>query len=100
MSYDRLRVDRDLRDTITVRGIGSGNYRAVAIPPSFTLGPVFARRLLRIRKFDAAIRKAELLEETIIDASPEGLHASDQRSLTLNGSGLKPAPDCPQSATQ
>jgi hypothetical protein len=42
----------------------------------------------------------KLLEETIIDASPEGLHASAQRSLALNGGGLKPTPDCSQSQTQ
>jgi len=65
MSYDRLRIDRDLRDAITVRGIGSGTYRAIAIPPTFTLGPVFAHRLLRIREFDAAIRKADISGERV-----------------------------------
>lgn len=60
VSYDRLRVDRDLRDVITVRCSGSGTYRAVAIPPTFTLGPTFADRLLRIRELDAAIRNADI----------------------------------------
>ena len=31
----------------------------------------------------------KLPAETIIDASPEGLHASAQRSVALNGGGLK-----------
>ena len=65
MSYDRLRIDKDLRDAITIRGIGSGNYRAVSIPPTFTLGPVFAPRLLRIKEFDAAIRKADISAERV-----------------------------------
>jgi len=32
-----------------------------------------------------------LREETNIDVSPEGLHASGQRSLTFNGCGPQPA---------
>jgi hypothetical protein len=65
MSYDRLRVDKDLRDVITVRASSSGNYRAVAIPPTFTLGPAYADRLLRIRELDAAIRKADIPSERV-----------------------------------
>src|SRR6266540_3817274 len=41
-----------------------------------------------------------LREETNIDVSPEGLHASGQRSLTLNGCGSQPATDWPQSSSQ
>src|SRR6266496_5837481 len=41
-----------------------------------------------------------LREETNIDVSPEGLHASDQRSLTFNGRGPQPATDWPQSSSQ
>jgi hypothetical protein len=60
VSYDRLRVDKDLRDVITVRCCGSGNFQAVAIPPTFTLGPTFADRLLRISKLDAVINEADI----------------------------------------
>lgn len=60
VSYDRLRVDKDLRDVITVRCTGSGTYRAVAIPSTFTLGPTFADRLVRIAELDAAIQNADI----------------------------------------
>jgi hypothetical protein len=60
MSYDRLRVDKDLQDTVTVRCIGAGQYKAIAIPPTFTLGPTFADRLLRIGELDVAIRSANI----------------------------------------
>ncbi|MFY9618530.1 MAG: Shedu immune nuclease family protein [Pyrinomonadaceae bacterium] len=60
MSYDRLRVDHCLGDAITVRALGSGQYEAVAIPPTFTLGPRFAERLSRISMLEAAIQLAEI----------------------------------------
>src|SRR5882724_13380069 len=41
-----------------------------------------------------------LREETNIDVSREGLHASDQRSLTFNGRGPQPATAWPQSSSQ
>jgi Shedu protein SduA, C-terminal len=60
MSYDRLRVDKDLVDAITVRCVGSGQYKAVAIPPTFTLGPSFADRLSRITQLKSAIRLSDI----------------------------------------
>mgnify|MGYP003288422309 CR=1 FL=1 len=65
MSFDRLRVDKDLRDAITIRCNGSGDYRAVAVPPTFTLGPTFADRLAHIRGLGDAIRQANIEAERV-----------------------------------
>ncbi len=62
VSYDRLRVDVDLRDCITVRCTGSGTYKAVAVPPVFTLGPSSAARLLQIEDMEPVIRKSAIGE--------------------------------------
>jgi len=55
VSYDRLVVDHDLKDAITVRAEGSGQYRVVALPPVFCTSPQLADRLLHVRGFSAAI---------------------------------------------
>lgn len=60
VSYDRLHVQTDLRDVITVRAIESGIYRAIAVPPTFTLGPHEADRLLRVRDLESAIKKSPI----------------------------------------
>lgn len=65
ISYDRLRVDRDLTDMITVRGRGSGKYQALCIPSTFTLGPLSAERLLRIDKLEEAIQQADISPERV-----------------------------------
>lgn len=65
ISFDRLRVDRDLRDAITVKCNGSGEYRAVAVPPTFSLGPTFADRLAHIRGLERAIRQSGIEDERV-----------------------------------
>jgi len=65
VSYDRLQVETDLRDVITVRALGSGMYRAVALPPTFTLGPSHAQRLSRIRKLESVIQQSPIAKERI-----------------------------------
>jgi hypothetical protein len=57
MSYDRLGFDTDLRDAITVRAVGFGRYRVLAVPPTFSTGPSMADRLLHIDGFSDAIDK-------------------------------------------
>jgi hypothetical protein len=37
-----------------------GQYDAVAIPPTFTLGPTWAERLVRINHLDAVIEHANI----------------------------------------
>lgn len=65
MSFDRLVVDKELRDAITVRCTDSGKYTAVGIPSTFTLGPTFAHRLLHIAEFATALRKADIESERL-----------------------------------
>jgi hypothetical protein len=57
MSYDRISCDRDLEDAITIKLNKSGRYTAVAIPPTFTLGPALADRLIHIDGIDSALDK-------------------------------------------
>ncbi|MBT3191179.1 MAG: DUF4263 domain-containing protein [Verrucomicrobia bacterium] len=63
MSYDRLAVDRELGNAITVRADGNGRYKTVAVPPLFHLGPNLAERLLSIDDLDAALRETPLMSE-------------------------------------
>jgi len=60
-----MRVDKDLRDAITIRCCSSGEYRAVAVPSTFTLGPNFADRLAHIRDLENAIRQANIEVERV-----------------------------------
>ena len=57
MTYDRLRVARDMMQAITVRASGEGRYRAKWIPSVFETGPDFADRLLSIDEIPEAMRK-------------------------------------------
>jgi hypothetical protein len=63
VSYDRLAPDPMFANTITVRATGSGRFRAIAVPPTLTLGPRFADRLL------------------IVDGLPEVLRATTSISM-------------------
>jgi hypothetical protein len=58
-SYDRLVPDRMLANAITVKPLGSGRFRAIAVPPTFTLGPIDAERLVFVDGLDEAIACAE-----------------------------------------
>jgi hypothetical protein len=55
VSYDRLAPDPLLGDAITVKVTGSGRFRAVAVPPTFTLGPYEASRLLVVDGIEEVI---------------------------------------------
>lgn len=65
ISFDRLRVDKDLGDAITIQCSGSGEYRAVAVPPTFSLGPTFADRLAQIRGLGSALRQSSIADERV-----------------------------------
>lgn len=55
VSYDRIAPDRTLDNAITVRAKGNDRFRAIAIPPTFTLGPLDADRLPMIDDLDKVI---------------------------------------------
>lgn len=58
VSYDRLHPDPALANAITVKPTGHGRFRAVTIPPTFTLGPRDAARLLIIDGLDEVIENS------------------------------------------
>jgi Domain of unknown function (DUF4263) len=55
-SYDRLTPDPMLANVITVRATGSGRFRAIAAPPTFTLGPIDADCLPHIDGLSEVLR--------------------------------------------
>ena len=59
MSFDRLTDlklnDLDCQIAITIKSTGSGHFKAVWIPETFTLGPEFANSLHYISGIDSAI---------------------------------------------
>ena len=57
MTYDRLRVARDMMPAITIGASGVGRYRAKWIPPVFETGPDFAHRLLNIDEIHEAMEE-------------------------------------------
>lgn len=61
MSFDRLSPDRDLDQAITIRATGSGQYEAVHIPPTFSLGPKLADRLYLVNGIEDALKKSTLI---------------------------------------
>ena len=63
LSYDRVSPDPSLGETISVRTIGSGRYKALYVSPMFCLGPKVAERLLCIEGIEEALRLAPLISE-------------------------------------
>jgi len=63
MSFDRLEVEADLVDAITVRAIDSGKYRALAVPPLFRLTPGIADRLLAIENIEECLKETPMISE-------------------------------------
>lgn len=61
MSFDRLGPDPELYDAVTVRALGHGHYEALHVQPTFTLGPMLANRLLRIKGWGDALDRCELM---------------------------------------
>ena len=59
MSFDRLVPNRHLGNVVTVRAKGLGRYRALAVPPTMTLGTFSAERLLYIDQLEQAIDNSE-----------------------------------------
>jgi hypothetical protein len=59
MSFDRLKPDPRLSDTITAHAVGEGRYRAMQVPPTLRLGPMDAERLLVIEDLDKAIESSK-----------------------------------------
>jgi Domain of unknown function (DUF4263) len=55
VSYDRIGPDRMLDNAITVKPIGNNKFRAIAVPPTFTLGPLDADRLPMIDNLDGVL---------------------------------------------
>ena len=55
-SYDRLTPDPTLANVITVRASGNGRFRAIAVPPTFTLGPLDADCLPLVDGLEEVIR--------------------------------------------
>ena len=63
MSFDRLSPDRDLDQAITIHATGSGQYKAVHVPPTFCLGPKLADRLEVIRDIENALKKTPMISD-------------------------------------
>lgn len=60
MSFDRLALDDSYRsDAVTARAVGNGRYKVLKVPPTFTLGPLHAGRLLYLNNLDAAIDSSQ-----------------------------------------
>jgi hypothetical protein len=59
MSFDRLATHWLLGNALTVRAIGAGRYRALVAPPTMTLGPNIAERLLVLENLELAIDSSE-----------------------------------------
>lgn len=57
MSYDRLSCDKELNNAITIKLNRLSSYEAVAIPPTFKLGPTLSERLVKVNSIDKAIEK-------------------------------------------
>ena len=57
-SYDRIEADPLMANAITVRALGDGRYRVLAVQPTFSLGPIDARRLHYLTDLEDAIRNA------------------------------------------
>ena len=55
VSFDRLTADPSITDAITAKATGHGTYRAINVPPTFSLGPSLVDRLLQIEGINAAI---------------------------------------------
>lgn len=62
MTYDRLRPSYSLRHAVAVRQVG-GRFEAIAIPPTFHLGPRIVRGLRSIHGVEEAIARNELISE-------------------------------------
>jgi hypothetical protein len=58
MSFDRLEPEEGLQLVMTVRALGNGRFRAVAIPPTFMLGPHIAEDLPPIDGVTEAISQS------------------------------------------
>lgn len=59
MSFDRLTLDPFRSDAVTARAVGDGRYKALKVPPTFTLGPLHAERLSYLDNLDAAIDSSQ-----------------------------------------
>lgn len=59
MSFDRLTLDPFLNDAVTARASGNGRYKALKVPPTFTLGPSHTERLLYLDNLNAAIDSSQ-----------------------------------------
>ena len=55
VSYDRLSPDADLSQAITVKATAPGQYEALHVLPTLTLGPLLADRLLSVTAMEDAI---------------------------------------------
>ena len=71
VSYDRLSPDANLHNAITVIATGSGRFRAIAIPPTFTLGPRNAERLSYVDGIEDILRDSQTI-------------ANDRKEFLLN----------------
>lgn len=70
VSYDRVAPDPVLHNAITVKATGNDRFRAIAVPPTFTLGPCDAERLSMIDELDSVIAATDSI-------------ASERRSFLL-----------------
>ena len=55
VSYDRLAPDPMLHNAITVRAVGDGRFRVIAVCPTFSLGPADATRLSLVQDLETAL---------------------------------------------
>lgn len=59
VSYDRIGPDHTLDNAITVKPLGNDRFGAIAVPPTFTLGPLDADRLPMIDNLDGVLAAAD-----------------------------------------
>lgn len=62
MTFDRLAPNPRARNVITCEKSPEG-YIAKNIPPTFRLGPVYAKEISRVRGKEEAIRYSSILDE-------------------------------------
>jgi hypothetical protein len=63
VSFDRLTVDKDLTDALTVKPEGYGKYKVLEVPETFALSPWNAEDVADLTGFDEAVNASPTLSQ-------------------------------------
>jgi hypothetical protein len=63
VSFDRLRADANVWNAITVRATGNGRFSALSVMPTFSTGPIHAKRLLHIEGLEEVVLAEDRMSE-------------------------------------